>query len=61
MDLLFDEEAPMQMLNLILNNTYEKSRPLKPHYHATKIQRTIHIQLLCNNLLGITINVQLSF
>jgi hypothetical protein len=61
MDLLFDEKAPMHMLNLILNNTYEKSCSLKPHYPATKTQRTIHIQLLCNYFLGITINVQLSF
>jgi len=59
MDLLVDEKAPMQMLNLILNTTYEKLRLLKLHYPATKTQRTTHIQLLCNYFLGITINVQL--
>jgi hypothetical protein len=39
---------------------YEKLHPLKPHYLATKIQNTTHIQLLCNYFLGITTNVQLS-
>jgi hypothetical protein len=39
---------------------YEKSCPLKPHYLATKTQKTIHIQLLCNFFLGITTSVQLS-
>jgi hypothetical protein len=27
---------------------YEKSRSSKPHYPATKAQKTTHIQLLCN-------------
>jgi hypothetical protein len=40
---------------------YEKSHLLKPHYPATKILKTIHIQLLCNYPLGITTIVQLSF
>ncbi len=39
---------------------YEKLRPSKPHYHATKTQKTTHTQLLCNYLLGITTIVQLS-
>ncbi len=33
---------------------------LKPHKHVIKIQKTIHIQLLCNYPLGITTSVQLS-
>jgi len=37
-----------------------KSFPSKPHYLATKTQKTTHIQLMCNYFLGITINVQLS-
>jgi hypothetical protein len=57
MDLLVDEEALMQMLNLILNNTYEKLHPLKTHYPTTKTQRTTHIQLFCNYFLGIITNV----
>jgi hypothetical protein len=40
---------------------YEKLLLLKPHYLATKIQKTTHIQLFCNYFLGITTNVQLSF
>jgi hypothetical protein len=39
---------------------YEKLHLLKPHYLATKIQKTTHIQLLCNYPLGITTIVQLS-
>jgi len=39
---------------------HEKLRPSKPHNLATKIQKTIHIQLLCKYLLGITTCVQLS-
>jgi hypothetical protein len=39
---------------------YEKVCPLKPHYHAIKIQKNIHIQLSCHYLFGITTNVQLS-
>jgi hypothetical protein len=39
---------------------YEKLCPLKPHYPTIKTQNKIHIQLLCNYLLGITISVQLS-
>jgi hypothetical protein len=39
---------------------HEKSRPSKRHYLATKIQKTIHIQLLCKYLLGITTRVRLS-
>jgi len=35
------------------NTHYEKLRPSKPHYLATKAQKTTHIQLLCNYLLGI--------
>ncbi len=34
--------------NLVLYKHYEKSRPFKPHYPTTKIQKTTHIQLLCN-------------
>jgi hypothetical protein len=30
------------------NYHYEKLHPLKLHYLATKIQKTTHIQLLCN-------------
>jgi hypothetical protein len=41
-------------------NHYEKLRMLKPHYLATKIQKTIHIQLLCNYPLGFKTIVQLS-
>jgi hypothetical protein len=41
-------------------NHHEKSCLLKPHYLTTKIQKTIHIQLLCNYPLGITITMQLS-
>jgi hypothetical protein len=40
---------------------YEKLSPSKPHYPTTKIKKPTHIQLLCNYLLGITSNVQLSF
>jgi hypothetical protein len=40
---------------------YEKLHPSKPHYPATKTQKTIHIQLLCNYPLGITTIVQLPF
>jgi hypothetical protein len=36
---------------------YEKLRLLKPHYLAIKTQKTTHIQLLCNYLLGITTSV----
>ncbi len=32
----------------------------KPHYLATKTQKTTHIQLLCNYFLGITTIVQLT-
>jgi hypothetical protein len=32
----------------------------KPHYRITKIQKKIHIQLLCNYPLGITTTMQLS-
>jgi hypothetical protein len=39
---------------------YDKSHSLKPHYPATKTQKTSHVQLLCNYLLGITTRVQLS-
>jgi len=39
---------------------YEKSHPPKPHYLATKIQKTIRIKLLCNYPLGITTTMQLS-
>jgi hypothetical protein len=38
----------------------EKSRLPKPHYPAIKIQKTTHIQLLCNYPLDITTIVQLS-
>jgi hypothetical protein len=37
--MLVDEEALMQMLNLILNNTYEKLHPLKTHYPTIKTQK----------------------
>jgi hypothetical protein len=40
---------------------YEKLRLPKPHYPTTKSQKTTHIQLLCNYLMGITTIVQLSF
>jgi hypothetical protein len=33
---------------------YEKSCLSKPHYPTTKNSKKIHIQLLCNDLLGIT-------
>jgi saccharopine dehydrogenase-like NADP-dependent oxidoreductase len=39
---------------------HEELRSLKPHCPTTKTQKTIHIQLLCNYLLGITTSVQLS-
>jgi len=34
----------------MLKCRYKKSCPSKPHYPAIKIQKTIHIQLLCNYL-----------
>jgi hypothetical protein len=46
--------------NIEINNHYEKSRPPKPHYPPTKIQKTTHIQLLCIYPLGITTIMQLS-
>jgi hypothetical protein len=48
------------ILKKTLLNQYEKSCLLKPHYPATKTQKTTHIQLLCNYPLGITTIVQLS-
>jgi hypothetical protein len=36
---------------------HEKLRSLKPHYPTTQTQKMIHIQLLCNHLLGITTSV----
>jgi hypothetical protein len=39
---------------------YEKSRPPKPYYLATRIQKIIYIELLCNYPLSITTIVQLS-
>ncbi len=38
---------------------YEKLCPVKPHYLTTKIQKTTHIQLLCNYPLNITTITQL--
>jgi hypothetical protein len=32
---------------------YEKLRLPKPHYFATKTQKIVHIQLLCNYPLGL--------
>jgi hypothetical protein len=45
---------------MIANNHYEKSCPLKPHYPATKTQKTTHTKLLCNYPLGKTTIMQLS-
>ncbi len=42
------------------NQHYEKLHPLKPHCPIIEAQKTIHIQLLCNYPLGITITMQLS-
>ncbi len=43
------------MTRIACNNYhYEKLCPLKPHYSATKTQKTIRRQLLCNYPLGIT-------
>ncbi len=60
-------ESPYQMtswlncLKTILHpNHYEKLHSPKPHYLAIKIQKTIHIQLLCNYPLNITTIMQLS-
>jgi hypothetical protein len=39
---------------------YENLHLLKPHNLATKVQKIIYIQLLCNYPLGITTIVQLS-
>jgi hypothetical protein len=44
-----------------LGGHYEKSCLSKSHYPSTKIQKTNHIQLLCNYPLGVTTIVQLSF
>jgi hypothetical protein len=39
---------------------YEKLHPPKPHCIATKTQKSIRIQILCNYLLGITTTMQIS-
>ncbi len=44
-----------------LHKHYEKLPLLKPHYLATKIHKTTHMQLLCNYPLCITIIMQLCF
>jgi hypothetical protein len=57
--LLFD--SPRCLISCCKSNHhYEKLHPSKPHYLATKTQKTIHIQLFCNYLLGITSSVQLT-
>jgi hypothetical protein len=39
---------------------YEKLHLLKPYYYATRAQKKIRIQLLCNYPLSITTIMQLS-
>jgi hypothetical protein len=48
------------LYGLFVHSHYEKLHPSKPHYPIIKIQKTTHIQLLCNYPLGITTSVQLS-
>jgi hypothetical protein len=39
---------------------YEKLHMSKSYYYATRVQKTTHMQLLCNYPLGITTTMQLS-
>jgi hypothetical protein len=51
---LFD--SPRCLISFCKTNYhYEKSHSSKPHYHATKTQKTTHVQLFCNYLLGINV------
>jgi hypothetical protein len=45
----------------LVNAHYEKLRPPKPHYLATKTKKPTHIQLLSIYPLGNATVVQLSF